>query len=56
MLYGDKQETRQLTLHKNTLLEKITSVQLLEKFPAFYDTRRLFTVFITGHSTTFEAS
>jgi hypothetical protein len=35
-------------LHAAVLLEKITGLQLVRKFPAFYGTRRFITAFTTA--------
>jgi hypothetical protein len=41
-----------LTPHSTVLLEKLTGFQLLNKFPAFYGTRRFITEFTKAHHLT----
>jgi hypothetical protein len=35
--------------HSTVLLDKLTALQLVKKFPAFYGTRRFITAFTNAH-------
>jgi len=39
-----------LTPYSTVLLEKLTGLQLVKKFPAFYGTRRFITAFTSAHN------
>ena len=47
--YEMKETTHSLTPWSRFLLEKLTSLQLVKKFPAFYGTRRFITAFTSAH-------
>jgi len=47
-----RQEQKQ-TPSSRALLEKLTGSQLVKKFPAFYETRRLITAFTNVHHLSF---
>jgi NhaP-type Na+/H+ or K+/H+ antiporter len=46
-----------LTPYSTVLLQKLTGLQLVKKFPTFYETRRFITAFtIAGHLSLFQVS
>jgi len=46
---GQQNETYLLTPWSRVLLEKLTGLQLVKKFPAFYETRRSITALTSAH-------
>jgi len=48
-VYYFRKKTYLLTPRSTVLLEKLTVSQLVEKFPAFYETRRFITAFTPAH-------